>query len=260
MNKKQQFRIVTYNVHKCRGLDLRVNPARIVEVLLEVDADIVALQEVLSVEGGRREEDQAQFISDELGLAYRLGENRRLRGGAYGNVVLSRFPFLDAHNYDLSIHGREERGCLRTDIGLGGRVLHVYNAHLGTAHRERPHQTRKLLNAEILKREDVTGARILLGDFNEWMRGVTSRLLSRHFESADIRLHLRRKRTYPGFFPMMHLDHIYFDSALELEGAVLHRTRTARVASDHLPIVAKFSVNAAPSEDLSCSKDHQVEG
>ena len=61
------MRIVTYNVHKCRGLDRRVRPARIVSVLRDLDADIIALQEVLSVGGAAREMDQARFIAEELG-------------------------------------------------------------------------------------------------------------------------------------------------------------------------------------------------
>jgi endonuclease/exonuclease/phosphatase family metal-dependent hydrolase len=218
-----------------------VRPERIVRVLREVDADIVALQEVLSIENGKREADQARFIADHLGFEYRLGENRKLRGGAYGNLVLSRFPVIDAENFDLSVKGREERGCLRADLKIGSEaVLHVYNAHLGTAYRERPHQARRLLKEAILERSDLTGARILLGDFNEWLRGVASRLLDLHFQGTDIRFHMGRSRTYPGVLPFLHLDHIYFDDALHLETARLHRSRTALIASDHLPIVADF--------------------
>ena len=88
------MRIVTYNIHKCRGLDGRVHPARIVEVLRKIDADIIALQEVLSVPG-RPEQDQARFIATELGFNFCLGENRRLHGGVYGNLLLSRFPMRE---------------------------------------------------------------------------------------------------------------------------------------------------------------------
>jgi endonuclease/exonuclease/phosphatase family metal-dependent hydrolase len=123
-------------------------------------------------------------------------------------------------------------------------VLHVYNVHLGTAFLERPPQARRLLTEDVLRREDVRGARILLGDFNEWLKGVAWRLLARHFDSADIRLHMGRNRTYPGVLPLVHLDHIYFDSALALENALLHRSRTAVMASDHLPIVADFRLAA----------------
>ena len=60
------LRVVTYNIHKCRGLDRRVRPARIVEVLREIDADIIALQEVLSLRGGAREKDQAGYIAEQM--------------------------------------------------------------------------------------------------------------------------------------------------------------------------------------------------
>lgn len=235
------FRIATYNVHKCRGLDRRVRPERIVAVLRETGADIIALQEVLSIEGGERQRHQSRFIADEMGMRYEMGENRRLSGGAYGNVVLSRWPIAAVHNYDITWNGRERRGCLRADIALEpGRTLHIFNIHLGTAFLERRHQARRLLSDEILRREEFEGERIVLGDFNEWTRGLASRLLAEHFKSADIRHHLRRGRTYPGLLPLLHLDHIYYDEALSLERLALHRSRLALLASDHLPLVADF--------------------
>lgn len=216
-------------------------PHRIVEVLREVGADIVALQEVLNVDGGRREESQARYIAEELGLHYSFGENRRVDGGGYGNLILSRFPLAHERNYDLSQRGREERGCQRADAMLPhGGVVHVYNAHLGTSYRERCRQGRRLVRSDILRGADLKGPRILLGDFNEWFPGPASRLLAGHFGCVDIRVHLGRRRTYPGPMPIFHLDHVYFDDALEIERARLHRSRKALVASDHLPIVADF--------------------
>jgi endonuclease/exonuclease/phosphatase family metal-dependent hydrolase len=242
------MRIVTYNVHKCRGLDRRVRPGRIVSVLREVEADIIALQEVLSVGGAAREMDQARFIAEELGYEYCIGENRRLAGGAYGNVILSRLPWRHVHNYDITWRGRERRGCLRVDIETGsdgsgaGRLLHLFNVHLGTAYIERRHQARQLVGDKILGNTELTGARVVLGDFNEWTKGLATRLLTEQLQSADVRTHLRSPRTYPGALPLVHLDHIYFDPALELEQLTLHKSRTALVASDHLPLVADFRV------------------
>jgi endonuclease/exonuclease/phosphatase family metal-dependent hydrolase len=248
------LRIVTYNVHKCVGLDRRARPARIASVLRELDADIIALQEVLSVGGAAREMDQARFIAEELGYDYCIGENRRLAGGAYGNVILSRLPWRHVHNYDITWRGRERRGCLRVDIETGGegggdaagagRLLHLFNVHLGTAYIERRHQARQLVGDRILGSAELTGARIILGDFNEWTKGLATRLLTEHLQSADVRTHLRSPRTYPGALPLVHLDHIYFDPALELRQLTLHKSLTALVASDHLPLVADFRLRA----------------
>ncbi len=239
------MRVVTYNVHKCRGLDRRVRPARIADVLRETGADIIALQEVVSVEDAMaaRESHQARFIAEELGLNFCFGENRRHQGGAYGNVILSRLPFACVRNYDMTWRGREPRGALRADVQIGetnSELLHIFNVHLGTAFMERRGQGRTLVSDSILKNEELTGTRIMLGDFNEWTHGLASRLLSEELQSADMRRHLSRARTYPGVLPLLHLDHIYYDSALALERLTLHRSKTALIASDHLPLVADF--------------------
>ncbi len=240
------LRAATYNIHKCRGMDGRVRPARIVEVLRQLDADIIALQEVLSLEGEAEGRDQARFLADELGMHCALGENRRLRGASYGNVVLSRFPVRSSCNYDVSVPGRERRGCLRTDLELeNGSVLHLFNVHLGTAFLERRHQARKLLEEELLRSRKFEGPRLVLGDFNEWTRGLVTQLLTAEFESADIQLHLQRTKTYPGLLPFMHLDHIYYDNSLVLDRVYLHRSLTAMVASDHLPLLAEFQLPKA---------------
>ena len=238
------MRIVTYNVHKCRGMDRREHPARIAEVLRETEADIIALQEVLSIENSARERHQARYLAEELGMNYQIGENRRLHGGAYGNVVLSRLPLRAAHNYDITWSGREPRGCLRVDVPVkaGGRetLLHVFNIHLGTAFIERRHQARKLVSPEILNDGQLQGARVALGDFNEWTRGLATRLLGSHLQSADVRHHLKRAKTYPGVLPFLHLDHVYYDDMLKLKCLTLHKSRKALVASDHLPLIADF--------------------
>jgi endonuclease/exonuclease/phosphatase family metal-dependent hydrolase len=90
------LRIATYNIHKCRGLDLRVDPRRIVRVLREIDADVIAMQEVISAPG-RGEQDQAQLIASELEFHSCFGENRWLNGAAYGNLLTypGILPFLN---------------------------------------------------------------------------------------------------------------------------------------------------------------------
>lgn len=236
------LRVVTYNIHKCRGLDRRVRPERIAAVLRETGGDVLALQEVLSIDGQGHEQHQARCIAEALGMDYRMGENRRLHGGAYGNVTLSRLPLGKVENFDITWRGRERRGCLRADLQLGGRVVHVFNIHLGTAYMERRFQGRKLVSEEVLNSRELSGPRIVVGDFNEWTHGLASRLLSTHLKSADVRYHLSRARTYPGILPLVHLDHVYYDDALELKRLMLHRSRTALIASDHLPLVADFAL------------------
>ena len=240
------FRVTTYNIHKCRGLDRRVRPKRIAEVLKEINADVVALQEVVGMDEAAREHNQVASIAEELGLSFRTGENRRLRGSAYGNAVLSRWPIVNDCNHDITWQMYEPRGCLDVAITLpvdAKTVLQVFNVHLGTGFFERRKQGHRLL--EVIGADaDTPPPRIILGDFNEWTRGLTTRLLSRHWNSAEPEPRLGRARTYPGVFPLLHLDHIYFSSQLKLKSVTVHRTLRALAASDHLPIVADFTLDS----------------
>jgi len=235
------FRIATYNIHKCRGLDRRVRPKRIAEVLKQIDADIVALQEVVGMDEAAREHNQVHAIADELEMDFRIGENRRLRGGAYGNAVLSRLPIIADRNHDLTWRRYEPRGCLQVTITNASTALQIYNVHLGTGFFERRYQAHRLF--EVISGEPNPSAqKIVLGDFNEWTRGLTTHLLSFHLNSAEPEQRLGRARTYPGVFPLLHLDHIYYNSLLTLKKIAVHRSRLALAASDHLPIVADFRV------------------
>ena len=189
-----------------------------------------------------REHNQVAAIAEELGLEFRTGENRRLRGAAYGNALLSRWPIISDRNHDLTWRLYEPRGCLDVAIKLPDdtqTVLQVFNVHLGTGFFERRNQAHRLLEV-IAGDTNPAAPKILLGDFNEWTRGLTTRLLSRHWNSAEPEPRLGRARTYPGVFPLLHLDHIYYNSSLILKNITVHRTRVALAASDHLPIVAEF--------------------
>lgn len=235
-----RFRIATYNIHKGRGLDGRIRVERIARVLDQIEADIVALQEVVSHEGRTIEDHQASFLANRFGYCHAIGETRKHRGGIYGNVTLSRWPFDLIRHVDLSVPGREERGVLRTDLRIGAELVHVFNVHLGTAHRERRTQAVRLIDQDLLRAVDISGPRIVLGDFNEWTHGLVTWTLSTEFHLTDLRDHLPRTRAYPAILPLLNLDHIYFDRPLSIGKAHFHRTRLSLIASDHLPLVADF--------------------
>src|SRR5258708_12426361 len=96
--------MVTYNIHKCRGMDRRVRPDRILAVLNAIGADVIALQAGLSRPGGPPEIDQAGYLARHLGRQLAMGANRRLLVAAYGNAVLSGFPLLSCFPYTLPVH------------------------------------------------------------------------------------------------------------------------------------------------------------
>jgi endonuclease/exonuclease/phosphatase family metal-dependent hydrolase len=232
------LRVATYNVHRCRGLDGRTRPDRIAAVLKTIDADVVALQEVIGpgpTTGGHAEELGAM-----LGMGWVMAPARQLRGHQFGNAVLSRLPISEHLEHDLSWKTCEARRMQRVDIAAPGATLHLYNVHLGTAILERRHQAQRL--ASIVCDRHTVGPKLVLGDFNEWMRGLATNLLSEKLNSVDLRNYLKRKRTYPGFLPILHLDHIYYAGRIEITSIELPRTRLSLVASDHLPLVADVRI------------------
>jgi endonuclease/exonuclease/phosphatase family metal-dependent hydrolase len=233
-----RLRIATYNVHRCRGLDGRTRPERIARVLRAIGADVVALQEVVGA--GPRGGGHAEELGAALGMGWVMAPARQLRGHQFGNAVLSRFPITQHIEHDLSWKTCEPRRVQRVDVALDGCTLHVYNVHFGTAILERTHQAERL--AGIVSDRHVTGPKLVLGDFNEWMRGKATLILTEKLNSVDLTNYLRRRRTYPGVFPILHLDHIYYDGPVDIVGVELARTRLSLVASDHLPLVADVRV------------------
>jgi len=236
---KVDLRIATYNVHRCRGLDRRVIPHRTAAVLADIDADIIALQEVIGSNASNP--GHAEELGAALGMGWVMAPTRRLRGHLFGNVVLSRLPIREHFQYDLSWNGREPRCCQRVDLAVSRHTVHFYNVHLGTSLRERRHQAVGL--AAVIHDRRVSGPKVVLGDFNEWTRGLATTMLSQELESVDLFAYLKRRRTYPGVFPVLHLDHIYYDGArVEVRNVELPRTRRALMASDHLPLVADLRI------------------
>jgi endonuclease/exonuclease/phosphatase family metal-dependent hydrolase len=230
-------------------MDRRTRPDRIAAVMRATGADVIATQEII----GNQVDAIARVLPE---YTVHFGEVRTHLGAPYGNAVFSRLPVTAIKTYDITWQGRERRGCLRVDVAVDAalpgvppsvpsarpyHVVHVFNVHLGTGFFERPHQARVLLSEDVLQGRELSGPRIVVGDFNEWTRGVATKLMSGNFQSVDRRA-FRLRRTYPGLLPVLHLDHFYYDKGLELDSFQLMRTRLALVASDHLPLIGEFRI------------------
>jgi endonuclease/exonuclease/phosphatase family metal-dependent hydrolase len=229
--------VASYNIHKCAGLDRRVDLERIAEVLREINADLVGLQEVYR--------PQAQALAECLGVQVAMGPTRERDGLAYGNAVLTRLAVRGSRIFDLSQPDREPRGGIRLDLELpqgSDRPLHLFNVHFGLKIRERASQVRMLVREHILH-DELTGPRVVVGDLNEWFwfPGAVGRTLRRELHGPRIR------RTHPAPLPLFPLDRIYWDRGLDADGFRVHRSRLARVASDHLPVVARLRLAPTPA-------------
>lgn len=219
-------------------MDRRTRPERISDVLADLGADIIALQEVIGL--GHATPGHAEGFGAALGMGWVMAPTRELRRHQFGNVVLSRFPIRDHTQHDLSWKSSEPRNSQRVEIEVGPGCVQIFNVHLGTAVLERRYQASRLANWVHERRPP--GPKIVLGDFNEWMRGNATAILEDRLESVDLSPYLPKRRSYPGFFPLVHLDHIYHLGKVEVRRVELIRTRKAKIASDHLPLVADIRV------------------
>ena len=159
--------VATYNVHTCVGVDHRYDPARVAQVLRELRADIIGLQEVDAGHRHGRHLDQWLYFAEATGLEAVRGASLIDHRGRFGNAILTRFPVLGVRQIDLSVPGREPRGAIDVDLAVEGRVLRVVATHLGLNAAERRIQARRLIErlAAAAGRRDGL---IIMGDLNEW--------------------------------------------------------------------------------------------
>lgn len=236
------LRILTYNVHRCLGVDGVYAPARIAAVLEECEADIIALQEL---DVGRLRSggvDQADFIARELGIGH-VHFQPALRCGEelYGDAILTRAPSRIVRAAALPGIGgwrpREPRGAIWVQVGCRRHNLQVITAHLGLGRRERWRQAGALLGPDWLGHSECIAPLVLLGDLNSLPGGRVHRAFS-----ARLREILPTGgATFPTFRPLFRIDHIFASAGLLAREARVHRSALARIASDHFPVVADLA-------------------
>ena len=223
------LRIATYNIHRCIGRDGIENPQRIAAVLRAMDADLVALQEVAfdpDVPGNR-----LQFLAETIGAQAIPGPTLLEGKGRYGNALLSRRTIRTVRRIDISVPNREPRGVIEILLDIEQKTVLVVATHLGLLPGERRIQMNRIVALLESASADVV---ILMGDFNEWYRwGGALRCLQRLFDP------LPAPATFPSRYPFLALDRIWVRPAGRLTTAKVFRGASARIASDHLPLMAQ---------------------
>jgi endonuclease/exonuclease/phosphatase family metal-dependent hydrolase len=238
---------MTYNVHRCVGLDGRLSPERIAEVIASCQADIVGLQELDVRRARTGGVDQAHLIARELNMEMHFHPALRVLEELYGDAILSTLPLRLVKAAGLPRlrrwPGLEPRGAMWSSVDIGGTHLQVINTHLGLLARERLAQVDALLGPEWFGRHGSRGPAILLGDFNAGPLSRTYRSLASKFTDAQCSLQpARRQATFPARAPFRCIDHVFVNHRIEVLGASAIRTPLARVASDHLPLVVDFQI------------------
>ena len=216
---------MTYNIQSCRGSDGQVNPDRILNVIADSAPDIVVLQEF----GSAHHVDILPYLADRLGLDV----YRDASGGPL--AYLSFFPLKAVQRFDLGYGGQ----CLRADVDLGGKRLHLLNVKFDTFPRFRSHQVAQLLGPDLLGNRSLACPALILGDFADYFWGAGN------LELASILRRTRRplwRGTYPSRCPIFGRDRAYLRGGVRVLDASVNHSFLARQASNHLPLTLTVQI------------------
>lgn len=229
--------VASYNVHRWAGVrgGKAYRPERAYEVMEELGADVLALQEVLRPFDRADRADPLRTAAERLGYHLAFVVTRIHKRGELGNAVLSRWPLAGALAIDLSFGRLERRAALAVGIRGAERSVVVAATHLALVDRTRARQVRALLDHPHL----ANGPAVLVGDMNAWRPTKASRQLDDAFQTRHHNANW--PASYPSVRPVLALDRLYARGArvLSLDA---HTTEAARRGSDHLPIVAQLEL------------------
>jgi endonuclease/exonuclease/phosphatase family metal-dependent hydrolase len=227
-------RAMTWNIHGVAGRNPRFSLERVIALVREHDPDLLALQEIDSRRPTRNGDDPFAILQRELANHGVGAKSITTADGDYGQMLLCRWPLLDAQVHDISFPEREPRRAICAAVDTPAGPLRVVATHLGLSLRERHAQLQKLL--DLAGPADV--ATIVIGDFNDWLfAGSVRKVLSRVLPGRT------RHRTFPSFLPLFRLDRIYCRPRPALVRSFVDRR--ARALSDHLPVIADVRVGPA---------------
>ncbi|HEX3919441.1 MAG TPA: endonuclease/exonuclease/phosphatase family protein [Caulobacteraceae bacterium] len=251
-NRARMVRILTYNVHRCVGVDRKLDVGRVAAVIAAQEPDIVALQELDVGRARTGGVDQAHEIARRLGMTSHFNAALRVEEEQYGDAILTDLPERLVKAGPLPTHPRlkllEPRGAVWVALRVGGAELHVIATHLGLVPREQRLQAAALAGADWVGAAPPGAPMIVLGDMNAAPRTVVYRTFAAHLTEARRSVRATRLTpTFPSTFPVLPIDHVFVSRAIEVKRVRTPLDQLSRLASDHLPLVVDFRLRAPPA-------------
>ncbi len=233
------MRLLSWNIHKgIGGRDRRYSLARIIDCIEAENPDLVCLQEVDRLVRRSGFDDQPRLLARYFRCQGVFQANVHVGRGAYGNLVLSRWPVASRHRITLRLANRKPRGAQLLLVDSPEGPLHLVHTHLGLAERERRWQVDRLLDHALFRGADRHPT-VIVGDFNDWRDALApGTLADRGF--AQVTSPVSRFRTFPAWLALGALDKAFVRGGVEVRHARVVRTSLAKAASDHLPLVIDF--------------------
>jgi endonuclease/exonuclease/phosphatase family metal-dependent hydrolase len=235
-------RVMTYNVHGFIGTDGVSDPERTACVIEQGGADLVALQEVEFSRVPEGRTAMIDWLGARLGMKCHFTLTRRaFQGGDFGNAVLSRHAFDLVSEGTLPRRGGEARAVQWVKVRTPQRDFHVMNTHLSPWFWERHAQIRALLGTEWMIRAGTALPLVVCGDFNATPLSPVYRSLEKGLHDAQVEAG-RTAGTWPSQFPFLRIDHLFVSPDLPVISCRVASDSLARLASDHLPVVAEIEL------------------
>lgn len=230
--------VASYNIRKAIGLDRRRDPQRILEVLRELDADIIALQEADRRFGERMSAIPLHWFEEHSPYRPLPMAIRPHSIGWHGNAILVRRDHEADDAQPLHLPAIEPRGAVSARIAAKGHCIRVVGMHLDLSGIRRAQQARAVLHH--LAHDGAAEPAVLMGDLNEWSpRGGCLREFGQHFRDVDTGCSFHSRR------PVARLDRIFVAPEFAVEDAGVHYSPAAATASDHLPVWARLRLATA---------------
>ncbi len=239
------MRVLSYNIHKgIGGRDRRYRLERILDVIAAERPDLACLQEVTRDSRRSGDDDQPHRLAEAMGAVAHLYQmNVRWKVGGYGNLVLSRWPFVRMHQISLRMGDRKPRGAQLVVVDTPEGHLHLVNWHLGLAESTRQWQADHLLGHRLF-RESAHLPTLIVGDSNDWRNTLARGPFARH-GFRQVTDPPSRFRSFPAYLALGSLDKAFSCGEVHIGQARMVRTALSRVASDHLPLVIDLHMRAA---------------
>lgn len=253
----KDVRIMTYNVHSCRGMDGRISHERIADVIERYDPDVVALQEL---DLGRHRSggvDQTRAIAEQVDMESHFHPALRIAEEEYGDAILSKHSLKVRHAGDLPSPPRkfidETRGALWVSVLIGEREIQVINTHFGLGRTERRLQAEALLGEEWLGAALASSTPVIVcGDFNSPNGGVVHGMFTSRLRDAQLSApSARTRRTFATTFPFICLDYVFLSDGIDVVAAEVPRTPLTRAASDHFPLIVDLALIPATAHEAA---------
>lgn len=233
MQNRTQLRVASYNIRKAVGLDWRRDSERIMQVLQEIDADVVVLQESDKRVGQRSGVLPAAQLKSDLGYVMADLSIRPRSHGWHGNAIFYRQEGLDLKQSNrIHLPTLEPRGAVAARFARPG--VEIIGVHLGLTRRIRARQ----LSALRAYMERADHPVLMAGDFNIWARGnQAGDLLGRESEM------ILPGNSFHAARPTAPLDRFVLRGEIRQLSSHVHHSALAARASDHLPVVIDAEVS-----------------